>query len=189
VKLTDLITATCALITATATLADTPPPITIADARASMAGQWTGELAYRDYTADRWFGIPMTVRIEDVGDSATLIRHAQYDDGPVTGIVRITTVLFYNAAQGTETTGYYRRGRNVEQTVYTVRLGDASRDATHWTLIAETTSTDDNRPARLRETTTRDGDSVTTLKEVDFTDDVGEAWLQRNRTTLTRLGG
>jgi hypothetical protein len=189
VKLTYLITATCALITATATLAHTPPPVTIADARASMAGQWTGELAYRDYTADRWFGIPMTVRIEDVGDSATLIRHAQYDDGPVTGIVRITTVLFYNAAESTETTGYYRRGRNVEQTVYTVRLGDVSRDATHWTLITETTSTDDNRPARLRETTTRDGDSVTTLKEVDFTDDVGEAWLQRNRTTLTRVGG
>lgn len=170
-----------------------PPPaeattLSIPALRAGLAGQWTGTLEYRDYTANEWFGIPMTVRIEDVGDGATLIRHGQFDDGPVVGIIRITTVQFFDATTGTEITGMYRRGRAVEQVRYALTLSGAPADATHWTMVAITTSTDDNRPARLRETTTRNGDTIETLKEIDWTDDAGENWLARNRTLLTRTG-
>jgi hypothetical protein len=171
-----------------AAAAQAADPLSIASLRAGLAGQWTGTLEYRDYTANEWFGIPMSVRIEDVGDGATLIRHGQFDDGPVVGIVRITTVLFYDSAAGTEITGMFRRGRAVEQVRYDLALSGTPRDATHWTMVALTESRDDNRPARLRETTTRDGDTITTLKEIDWTDEAGENWLVRNRTTLRRIG-
>jgi hypothetical protein len=45
---------------------------------------------------------------------------------------------------------------------------------------------DDDRPARIRETTTRDGASLVTLKEVDFLDEPGEQWFSRNRSVLER---
>ncbi len=53
-------------------------------------------------------------------------------------------------------------------------------------MIEESDSMDDNRRARLRLTTVRDGDNVETLKEVDFLDDSKSEWLARNRTKLTR---
>ena len=53
--------------------------------------------------------------------------------------------------------------------------------------IASAEGMDDDRPALIRETTTRDGDRLVTLKEVDFTDDAADEWLQRNRTVLERV--
>ena len=55
----------------------------------------------------------------------------------------------------------------------------------HWTLVETVHGKDDDRPATIRVTTTRDGASLVTLKEVDFTDDAKAGWLSRNRTTLT----
>jgi hypothetical protein len=72
-----------------------------------------------------------------------------------------------------------------------IRLVEANaetpRDATHWTVIAESDSKDDNRPARIRETTTRNGDDLMSLKEVNFSDDDKDEWLQRNRTVLKKV--
>jgi len=59
-------------------------------------------------------------------------------------------------------------------------------DAAHWTIRAELDGMDDDRPARIRETTTRDGASLVTLKEVDFLDEPGEQWFSRNRSVLER---
>jgi hypothetical protein len=39
----------------------------------------------------------------------------------------------------------------------------------------------------VRITTTRDGNSLQALKEVDFQDDDKAEWLSRNRTKLTLL--
>ena len=61
-------------------------------------------------------------------------------------------------------------------------------DASHWTVIAETDGKDDNRPAKIRETTTRNGAELVTLKEVNFSDDDNKEWLQRNRTVLKKAG-
>lgn len=162
-----------------------PPPL--AEILATQAGEWTGKLEYRDYQADKWFGLPMRVSIADGGDGVTQIRVADFDDGPRVGVVRITTISMLGADGSTEYSTGFRKGR--VPAVSTARLSLAEwRDAEHWTVIAEEEATDDDRPALIRSTTVRDGDRLTTLKEVDFTDDENEEWLVRNRSTLGRAG-
>jgi hypothetical protein len=160
------------------------PALTVADARRSLLGRWEGKLEYRDYQADKWFGLPVKVEVKDGGDSVTLIRTADYDDGPTTGNVRITTVSMLLADGTRESSASFRKGRDVELQTSTLQL-NAARDRDHWTLVETTAAKDDDRPAAIRLTTTRDGASLVTLKEVDFTDDAKAEWLARNRTTLT----
>ena len=174
------------LAAALAAPAPAPNPLTVAAARQSLVGQWRGKLEYRDYQADAWFGLPLEAAVRDGGDGVTLIRVADFDDGPKTGIVRITTVSILDGAA--ETSATFRKGRKSELTTATLALAPASRDATHWTMIETETATDDNRPATLRLTTVRDGAKLVTRKEVDFTDDTETEWLVRNRTTLERVG-
>lgn len=166
--------------------AQTSPPVDLAAARASMVGAWSGSLEYLDYTANKWFGIPVKVQIEDQGDGATIIRKADFDDGPTVGNVRITTVELLDAAKAKVSVGTFRKGRAAEVSVYDARLDGTAKDAKHWTMIEEVKAEDDNRPAMLRLTTIRDGDTVTTLKQVDFLDDTKAEWISRNRTKLTR---
>jgi hypothetical protein len=161
-------------------------PVDIAAARQSLVGKWEGSLEYRDYTADKWFGIPVKTLIEDQGDGATIIRKSDFDDGPKVGNVRITSVELYDATKGMITAGSFRKGRTPELSTYAIRLSGIAADATNWTMVEESDGMDDNRPARLRLTTVRKGDSLQTLKEVDFLDDKKDEWLSRNRTTLTR---
>ena len=47
------------LLLAAQTTAAPAPALDIATARASLNGAWEGTLDYRDYSADRWFGIPV----------------------------------------------------------------------------------------------------------------------------------
>ena len=178
------------LLLAAAALAAPAPapaaPLTVATARQSLVGRWTGSLDYRDYQADKWFGLPVTVAITDGGDGVTQLRTADFDDGPKTGIVRITTVSLLDPAKATEYSTSFRKGRVPD--LDTARLAlTAASDATHWTLVETITGTDADRPATLRLTTVRDGDAMVTLKEVDFTDDAKVEWLARNRTALKRL--
>jgi hypothetical protein len=169
-----------------AAAAVTPSPPTVADARASLLGRWHGKLEYRDYQADKWFGLPVAVEVRDGGDGVTLIRTADYDDGPKAGNVRITTVAMLAADGAHESSATFRKGRAVELQTAALALRNA-RDPQHWTLIETITGTDADRPAVLRLTTTHDGASLVTLKEVDFTDDAETKFLPRNRTTLTLL--
>lgn len=162
-----------------------PAPLTLSEALASQLGSWTGKLEYRDYSADRWFGLPVTVTIRDGGDGVTQIRTADFDDGPKTGIVRITTISMLGKDGVTEYSTAFRKGRVPELAVARLTL-TAARDATHWTVVSTEEGKDDNRPATLRLTTTRDGATLTTLKEVDFSDDAKAEWLVRNRTVLVR---
>ena len=169
-------------------------PLTVAQARASMLGRWTGQLEYRDYQADKWFGLPLKATISDGGDGVTQLRVADFDDGPNTGNVRITTVSILDPAKSietpvTETSASFRKNRPVTHWTAALALAPGkSADATHWTLVATITGEDDNRPATLRETTVRNGATMVTLKEVDFLDDAKSEWLTRNRTTLVREG-
>ena len=160
-------------------------PVEMTAVRASLVGKWMGKLEYLDYSANKWFGIPLTTMVEDQGDGATTIRRSDFDDGPKAGIVRITTVELFDPTKSTVTTGTFRKGRSPDLTTYAVRVVTA-KDMTHWTIVGETKAQDDNRPAMLRETTVRSGDDLETLKEVDFLDDAKVEWLTRNRTRLTR---
>jgi len=175
------------LAAAPAAPASAAAPLTLAQARASMIGRWQGKLEYRDYQADRWFGLPMTVSIRDGGDGVTHIRTADFDDGPETGMVRITTVSMLLKDGASEASAAFRKNKDVALATDKLAL-TAATDPSHWTLVAEEAGTDDNRPARIRVTTVRAGDTMAALKEVDFTDDAATSWLTRNRTTLTRVG-
>ena len=104
-------------------------------------------------------------------------------------MVRVpVTVSMLLKGGASESGATFRKGRDVDLSTarLTLRPGAAAPD--RWTLVAEETGTDDDRPARIRITTTRTGARLVALKEVDFTDDAGETWLTRNRTTLTRFG-
>lgn len=171
--------------TSLASAQEAAPVVTTTAIRAALVGNWTGKLEYRDYQADRWFGLPVTVSVEMMRDGLTLIRHADFDDGPKTGIVTITTIALFDPKTNREQSASFRKGRDTELTTTTLRLTRAAA-LDRWTLEETQDGQDDDRPARIRETTTRDGPSMVTLKEVDFLDDSGEAWLTRNRTTLTR---
>lgn len=162
-------------------------PLTLAEARASLAGAWEGELQYRDYQSGEWQGIPMTVTVTREGDGNTLTRRATFDDGPRVGNVYITSLEMLGPDGVTEYATGFRAGRVPELSKATLSLA-AATDAAHWTMLAVSEGTDDDRPARIRSTITRDGASLTSLKEVDFLDEPGEAWLTRNRTVLARKG-
>ena len=155
----------------------------IATARSGLIGYWQGKLEYRDYQEDKWFGLPVKIEVREGGDGVTLIRTADYDDGPKAGNVRIITVSMLAADGQHESTATFRKGRQVELENAALEVSDR-RDATHWTLVETIRGRDDGRPATIRVTTTRDGASLVTLKEVDFSDDNGVDWLSRNRTTL-----
>lgn len=159
--------------------------VTLASVRAAQVGKWRGQLEYRDYQADRWFGIPVEVAVEMMRDGLTLIRHADFDDGPKVGIVTITSIALLDPATNREQSASFRKGRRTELTTATLRLTRAEAND-RWTIEEVSDGTDADRPARIRETTKRDGATMVTLKEVDFLDDKTESWLTRNRTTLTR---
>ena len=164
---------------------------TIADTRTELAGRWQGKLEYRDYQANQWFGIPVSVEVELIDDGATVIRKASYDDGDF-GTVYITVVSMLAQDGKTEFVGSFRADRPAEMGSFSLRFADKKKgvapDASHWVVIAETDGKDDNRPARIRETTTRNGAELLTLKEVNFSDDDKNEWLQRNRTVLKKAG-
>jgi hypothetical protein len=186
-RITVLSLSICALLASVPTSAFAqvkPCSMDLTAARKSMAGIWEGKLEYLDYTANEWFGIPVMTVIEDQGDNATLIRKSDFDDGLKVGNVRITTVEIFDATTNTLTVGGFRKGRTPDLTTYTARFEGEPSDEVHWTMIEETDAKDDNRPARLRLTTVRDGARLQTLKQVDFLDDAKQEWLSRNRITL-----
>jgi hypothetical protein len=167
---------------------DAGPAITLQQARTSITGAWNGQLQYLDYSSGEWQGIPVTVTVTREGDGNTLTRRAAFDDGPRVGLVYITSITMLDQDGTTKYTTGFRAGRKPEVSAYTLTL-TAAKDAEHWTIRAELDGTDDDRPARIRETTTRDGASLVTLKEVDFLDEPGEQWFSRNRSVLERTGG
>ena len=103
----------------------------IGQARASLQGSWGGKLEYLDYSADKWFGIPVKTVVEDQGDGATIIRRSDFDDGPKVGNVRITTVELHDAVKGTIAVGTFRKGREPEISIYAARLEGKAPDAAH----------------------------------------------------------
>ncbi|WP_353204385.1 hypothetical protein [Sphingomonas sp.] len=152
------------------------------------AGRWQGELQYRDYQSNTWQGLPMTVTIVAQPDQVTTIRTAQYDDGPKTGIVTITTVNAVDPAAGTLSYASFRRSRPTDVGVEKIVKVEQGADASHWTIVTTETRKDGDQIAEVRETTTRDGDAMTTLKEVNPVDDKQDVWLPRNRSVLRRIG-
>ena len=163
------------------------PPLAPADLLAATQGQWQGELQYRDYQSNKWEGLPVKVSIVSQPDGVTTVRTATFDDGPKTGTVWITTLVQVDPKAGRVTYVAARKGRALDSGSAAVALVAPAKDAQHWTLIETELRQDGNGMAQVRETTTRAGDSMITLKEVNPVDDGKDEWLPRNRTVLTRV--
>lgn len=174
---------TLALATSSATAADQPNPNAL---ERSLAGHWRGALEYRDYQSNRKFELPMDTRISTGPDNATLTRLTAFDDGPQTGTVYITSVSLFDVSGSKVTHATFRKGRAVESWTEEARV-TAWQDATHWTLVYQYTGTDDNKPAEIRATQSRDGDVLTTLKEVRPVGAPDSAFVFRNQTRLLRV--
>jgi len=128
----------------------------------------------------------MSVVIVAQPDEVTMVRTAQFDDGPQTGIVTITTVTLVDPVASALSYAIFRRGRSTD--VGLSRIVDVTQggDTSHWTIVTVETRNDGDEVAQIRETTTRDGDLLTTLKEVNPANDNKEVWLPRNRSVLRR---
>ncbi|MEO1044074.1 MAG: MliC family protein [Pseudomonadota bacterium] len=164
-----------------------PQPDDITAIRADMVGRWAGKLEYRDYQSDQWFPLPVAVTITALPDPVTYLTLAAYDDG-AGGIVRTSTLTMLANAGDTEYYTQYRTGREPVSYTNSLQVVTAS-DSSHWTIVATRKGMDDNRPAIIKETSVRDGDTITTLKEVHFVDNPdADDWLVRNRVTLTYAG-
>ena len=161
------------------------PPPSPAALDAGLAGKWQGALGYRDYQSNRLEEIPVATEIRALPDGVTVVRISAFNDGPKAGTVYITSVGLHDAATSQVTSATFRKGRAVETETETLAV-DAFADATHWTLRSEAEASDDNKPARLRVTTVRDGDTLVATKDVRPLDGGGE-WQFRNRTRLKRI--
>jgi hypothetical protein len=166
--------------------AQAPAAVSAAALLRSTAGRWSGALGYRDYQSDRLFEIPVTTTIVQVADGMTQIRTSLFDDGPDKP-VWITTTSLLDEAAGTVTSASYRSGQAVGLTTETVRVANWT-DQTHWTLVYESVAEDDDQPAEIRVTETRDGDSLMSVKDVRPVGADDSAWRFRNQTRMARLG-
>lgn len=160
-----------------------PAPVEL---RLGLIGHWSGALGYRDYQSNRLFEIPVATTIETPGDGATLIRRSLFNDGPGNP-VWITTVSLDDAQAATSTSASFRAGRSPELSTEAVAV-TAFADPTHWTLSYRRIGEDDDAPADIRITETRDGDALVEIKEVRPVGASDDAWRFRNQTRLTRMG-
>lgn len=149
-----------------------------------MAGSWDGALGYRDYQSNELFELPVKTDIRSVPDGVTIVRTSTYDDGPQTGMVWITSTMFFGKS-GTLTTFVARKAREPETITETVRIS-AYRDATHWTIVYQRDGLDDEKPALVRTTEVRDGDTVLATKDVMPKSETTKGWQFRNQLRLIR---
>jgi hypothetical protein len=176
-----MITLLSAFLLAATTTVPTPAVL-----EAGLVGRWQGNLSYRDYQTDKLQEIPVTTRIEAMGDGVTTLRVSTFDDGPKTGDVIITTASLFDPTAGTVTSASLRKGRTAE--LSTARTSVTSfTDETHWKILNEEDGEDNDKPALIRITEERDGDLLTETKEVQPKGGKGD-WQFRNRTNLVRQG-
>ena len=165
--------------------AETAAP-SAAELRRGLAGRWAGALGYRDYQTDELFELPVTTTIVQVADGVTQVRTSLFDDGPGNP-VWITSVSLHDERAGTVTSASYRTGRAVEPVTERLSIADGSDDR-RWTLIYDSVGEDNDEPAEIRVTETRDGDSLMSVKTVRPVGADDSAWRFRNQTRLTRAG-
>lgn len=163
-----------------------PPVPSPVEVRRTVSGQWSGALGYRDYQTDQLFELPVRTTVVWVEDGVTQIQTSLYDDGP-SHPVWITSVSLDDPAAATVATGSYRAGRPASLSTESVAVR-AWRDDTHWTLVYSSVGEDDDQPAEMRVTETRDGDDLLSVKEVRPVGAGDEAWRFRNQTRLHRVG-
>ncbi len=165
-------------------IAAAPAP-TPASLERALAGRWMGTLGYRDYQSNAVSELAVKTEIRALADEVTVLRTSEFDEGPRKSPVIIASASLHDPAASTVTTATLRKGRAVEVSTERLRVATYA-DATHWTVVGEEDGSDDNKPAKLRVTEVRDGDTLTATKEV--MPQGTAAWAFRNLTKLSRIG-
>ena len=150
----------------------------------TSTGKWEGELYYLDYQSGQRFGIPMRADITTTPDGATLVRKLTWTDpGNLVHAINLVTV---DRESGELVEAFFREGKG-EYMRYEIESVSFVSNS-DWTITYEHDGTDDNRPARIRHTTQRDGDRMVSTKSVRFLDDDRAEYFERNGAELTRVG-
>lgn len=152
---------------------------TMLDILAASTGTWEGELYYLDYGSGQRYGIPMRIDAEITPDGATLIRKLTFTDPE--SLVHAVNLSTVERSSGELVEAYFREGA-AELMRYSIIASDYSDDE-RWRIVYEADGTDDNRAARIRHTIRRDGEKITSSKEVRFLDTDGDFFL-RNGTDM-----
>lgn len=155
--------------------------------RRGLEGEWVGALGYRDYQSDELFELPVRTSIEVEEDGLTQVRRSAFDDGP-SGTVWIISTSLDQPDENRVTTATFRAGREPELLSETVSIA-AYEDAEHWTLVYSRIGEDDDAPAEIRVTETRDGAELLSVKDVRPVGAGDDAWRFRNQTRLTLQAG
>lgn len=163
--------------------ASVPTPAAL---RAGLAGRWTGTLGYRDYQTNEMNLLPVATTISAGPDRVTQTRVSRFDEGPRAAPVWITSVGIVDPKTNRVSSASFRSGRVPEVETETMTIA-AYAAPTRWTIVYAQTGSDDDKPADIRVTETRNGAALTSVKEVR---PVGGAtpWLFRNETKLRRVG-
>ena len=169
-----------ALVGAHASAQDAP---TVADARASMLGDWEGKFELLDEGTSETFEWPVAVSIEDAGDGRTHIERQQFAAMDDDGALQILVTLLDPDGM-TEHGTLFTRGTVPEHRTVTLSLS-AGEDASHWTLFGVEDYERDGELLQARYLVTRDGDSLVATFEVDPSGD--EPPFGMTRRTLRRV--
>ena len=130
----------------------------------SATGIWKGELYYLDYQSGQRFGIPMKIEASVTPDGATLVRQLTFTDpGNLVHAISLTTV---DRDSGDLVEAYFREGKGEFSQATVTEM--AFESETEWMLVYMQDGIDDNKPAVIRNTLRRDGNALTSSKEVRF---------------------
>jgi hypothetical protein len=152
----------------------------LAGVLADTTGVWEGELYYLDYQSGQRFGIPVRIDAETTPDGATLIRKLTFTDpGNLVHAVNLVTI---DRESGELVEAYFREGRG-ELMRYEITETDID-SAASWRVVYEHDGQDDDRPARIRHTLERSGQTMKSTKAVRFLDDEGGVFFVRNGSEL-----
>ena len=154
--------------------------------RSSLAGEWTGALGYRDYQSNKLIELPVRTWVENVPDGVTQYRRSVFDEGAGRAPVWIASLSQWKA-DGRLTNAILRAGRDPEQFDETAEVTSHS-GLDRWVVILRRTGLDDDKPADIRVTETRDGETLLSVKEVRPAGQDSAPWQFRNQTRLQRVG-
>lgn len=150
-----------------------------------LAGEWTGALEYRDYQTNALTALPVETTIAVGADGRTILRTARFSEGGTQPDVYITSLAGFDARSGLYETAGFRAGRAMSVSRERVERVQMT-DPTHWTIVFTERAEDNDRPADIRITLTRNGDETLSLKEVDDLTDGTVQFAFRNQTRLRR---
>ncbi len=147
---------------------------------AAFAGEWQGQLEYRDYSNNKRVKLPTLLDVSASPDGASLVFRYTYDDGPGKTVKSVEIVSIDLA--GNKFVFVSEGGK--DRTEYKVDgLGEFS-EKHRGTLLLTGAGVENDQPVEVRKTITVADKTLTVLKE---TKPAGGAFSFRNQYTFTRV--